>query len=147
MSWLIILIALATGAANPVQAGMNSELNKQSGAPLWAGVYVYLSGLLCLLLVQLFLREHFPPADRTSQAQWWAWVGGPVSIAATMAGVTLAQRLGSGIFTGISITAATVASVALDHWGLVGFKQHTASPARLAGCALLVAGIWLVAKF
>lgn len=147
MTWIIILIALAAGAANPFQSGTNAELNKQLGTPLWAGAWVYLSGLLGLLLLQLFFRQHFPGADRAAQTPWWAWTGGLISIAATMAGLTLAQRLGSGLFTGLSLTASILVSVTLDHFGLIGFKQHTASPARLAGCALLIAGIWLVAKF
>jgi uncharacterized membrane protein YdcZ (DUF606 family) len=37
--------------------------------------------------------------------------------------------------------------VFLDQMGWVGLKQHTASPARLAGCALMIAGIWLVSRF
>ena len=147
MTWIVILIALAAGAANPFQSGTNAELNKQLGTPLWAGAWVYLSGLLGLLLLQLFLRQHLPGADRAAQTHWWAWTGGLISIAATMAGLTLAQRLGSGLFTGLSLTASILVSVALDHFGLIGFKQHTASPARLAGCALLVAGVWLVARF
>jgi transporter family-2 protein len=59
----------------------------------------------------------------------------------------LAQRLGSGVFTGLSITAALATSIVLDQFGWLGFKQHSASPARLAGCGLLIAGVWLVARF
>ncbi len=147
MTFFIILIAIAAGAANPFQSGTNAELNKQLGSPLWAGITVYLSGLAGLLLLQLFLRQHLPAADRAAQTHWWAWTGGLISIAATMAGITLAQRLGSTLFTGLSISSSIAVSVALDHFGLIGFKQHTASPARLAGCALLIAGTWLVAKF
>lgn len=147
MTLFIILIAIAAGAANPFQSGTNAELNKQLGSPLWAGIIVYLSGLLGLLLLQLFLRQHLPGADKAAQTHWWAWTGGLISIAATMAGLTLAQKLGSTLFTGLSISSSIAVSVALDHFGLIGFKQHTASPARLVGCALLIAGTWLVARF
>ena len=67
--------------------------------------------------------------------------------AATMAGLTLAQKLGSTLFTGLSISSSIAVSVALDHFGLIGFKQHAASPGRLAGCALMVAGLWMISKF
>jgi transporter family-2 protein len=77
----------------------------------------------------------------------WAWVGGLISIASSMAGLLLAQKMGSGIFTGTSLTAALVTSVMLDRFGPVGFKQHTASPARMAGCALMVVGVWLISGF
>ena len=147
MIWLNILIALAAGAANPFQSGTNSQLNKQLAHPLWAGVVVYATGLAGLLLVQLFLREAFPSAAQMSEVSRWAWFGGLISIASTMAGLLLAQKLGSGVFTGASLTAALVTSVLLDQFGIVGFKQHSASPGRLAGCALMIAGIWMISKF
>jgi transporter family-2 protein len=69
-----------------------------------------------------------------------------ISIGPTLAGLIFAQKLGSGVFTSLSITASVVVSVLLDQFGAVGFKQHAASPGRLAGCALLVAGVWLVSR-
>ena len=146
MSFLLLLVALAAGVANPFQSGLNAELNKQLGKPLWASLSVYATGLAVLLLVQLFLREALP-ADRMSSVPWWAWLGGAVSIVSTLIGLTIAQKLGSTLFTGASLSASLVTSVLLDQFGLVGFKQHTASPGRLIGCALLCAGVWLVARF
>ncbi len=70
-----------------------------------------------------------------------------ISIIATFAGLMLAQKLGSGIFTGISITASVIVSLAVDHFGLLGVKQHAASPLRVLGGALMVFGIWMVSKF
>ena len=147
MSFFAYLIAVAAGAANPLQAGANAELNKQVSSPLWAGIFVYASGLLGLLLAQIVLRHAFPASDRIAGVKAWAWLGGLISIASTLAGLTLAQRLGSGVFTGLTVTASIATSVALDQLGWVGFRQHTASPARLAGCALMVVGLWMVAKF
>ena len=147
MSWVLILLALAAGTANPFQSGVNAQLNRQLDSPIWAGIVVYVSGLLGLLLVQFILREPLPTAARFTQVNGWAWLGGLVSIVSTIAGLTLAQKLGSGIFTGLSITAAIVVSVFLDHFGWIGFRQHTASPGRMAGCILMIVGIWLVARF
>ena len=147
MSLFAYLIAIAAGAANPFQSGANAELNKQIGSPVWAGIFVYASGLLGLLLAQIVLRHAFPASDRITEVRAWAWLGGLISIASTLAGLTLAQKLGSGVFTGLTLTASIATSVALDHLGWVGFRQHSASPARLAGCALMVVGLWMVAKF
>jgi transporter family-2 protein len=147
MLWLTYLIAIASGAANPFQSGTNAELNKQLGQPVWAGIFVYATGLAGLLLAQLVFRQPLPGTGRIAATHPWAWFGGFISIASTMAGLMLAQKLGSGIFTGLTLTASVLTSVALDHWGLIGFRQHTASPLRLAGCALLVGGIWMVSRF
>lgn len=147
MSWILFLIAVASGISNPFQSGTNAQLNKQLGSPLWATIFVYASGLLGLLVAQLIARQVFPNAARFAGVSWWAWLGGLISVISTVAGLTLAQKLGSGVFTGASVTAALVTSVLLDHFGLLGFRQHSASPARLAGCALMVGGLWLIARF
>src|SRR5665213_1343752 len=114
MSWLLYLITIAAGAANPFQSGTNAELNKQLGQPLWAGTIVYASGLAGVLLLQAIFGHAFPSAAKIKEIHWWAWLGGLISIASTMAGLTLAQKFGSGLFTGLSITAAIVTSVVLD---------------------------------
>ena len=152
MLWIAVLIALLAGAANPFQSGTNAELNKQLGQPALAGLWVYGSGLLALLLVALVLRQfsaaHLDSAMHAlGKVHWWAWLGGLVSIVSTLAGLLFAQRLGAGMFTGLSLTASLICSVLLDQFGSIGFRQHTASPARLCGCALLIAGVWLISRF
>ena len=147
VQWLAFVFALVAGAANPFQSGANSQLRTSLGQSLWTTVWVYASGLVGVLLIQTFLREQIPSATQTSQAPWWAWVGGVISIVATFAGLTLAQKLGSGVFTGLSLTASVLVSIGLDHFGLIGFKQHAASPLRLLGGALMVGGVWLVTRF
>ncbi len=147
MQWIAIFFALVAGAANPFQAGTNAELKTRLAQPLWATAWVYVSGLLGVLLVQAFVRQPLPSGSQASSAPWWAWTGGVISIIATFAGLMLAQKLGSGVFTGVSITAAVIVSITLDHFGLIGFKQHSASPMRLVGGALMVAGVWLVTKY
>ena len=141
------IAAIAAGAANPVQAGTNAELRKTLHEAILPAVAVYLSGLVGVLLVQLFVREGWPSAERLAGTPWWAWLGGVISIASTLAGITLAQRMGSGVFTGLSVTASLVSSVLLDHFGWIGFKAHPVSLPRILGCGLMVAGLWLVSRF
>ncbi len=147
MNWLLYLLSLGAGALNPVQSGANAELRRQLGTVMWSGAVVYIVGLAGVLFLQLFIREAFPSADKLVGTHWWAWLGGLASIGSTLAGVALAQRLGAGIFTGLNITAALAASILFDHFGWVGFRVHPASPLRLLGCALMVGGLWMVAKF
>jgi transporter family-2 protein len=146
MLWLYYLLTLGAGAANPLQSGANAELRKGLSSILWAGVLVYVTGLIGVLLIELFARQAFPGADRFAAVRWWAWTGGLASIGSTLAGVALAQRLGSGAFTGLNITAALGMSIVFDNYGWVGFKQHPVTPMRIVGCVLMVAGVWIVAR-
>ncbi len=141
------LLAIGAGAVNPAQAGANAQLRKSVDNALFSAGVVYVSGLLGILLIQLFVREGWPGSGKFAQTPWWAWTGGLLSIAATLAGITFAQKMGSGVFTGISVTASLVTSILLDNFGWVGFKVHPASWPRIAGCALMIAGLWMVAKF
>ena len=147
MPWLLILIALAAGAANPFQSGTNAELQAHAHTALWTTAWVYASGLAGILLIQAFVRQPLPSTVALHGAPWWAWLGGIISIAATAAGLTLAQRLGAGLFTGLTISASVVVSLLLDAQGWLGFRPHAASPLRMVGGALLVLSVWLIARF
>ncbi len=141
------VLAIAAGASNPAQAGANAQLRKSIDQALFPAVVAYFSGLLGVLVLQLVFRQPFPAADKLSATPWWAWTGGIISIAATLAGLTFAQKMGSGVFTGITVTASLAMSLVLDNYGWLGFKVHPASWPRMLGCGLMVFGLWLVAKF
>ena len=145
MAWFSFLVAVLSGVANPFQSAANAQLNKQLQAPVWTGITVYIIGLVGMLVVQAFIRQPIPIANAGS-VSWWAWTGGLISILSTVAGLLLVQRLGSGTFTGLSITASLVVSVVMDQFGWMGLKHHPASPGRIIGCGLLVAGVWLVSR-
>jgi transporter family-2 protein len=147
VSFLSYVIAILAGSASPVQAGASSQLNKDLASPMWAALCVYTSGLAGVLLVQLVVREAWPAHKLIAGAHGWAWAGGILSIALTMTGLTLAHKMGSGLYTGLTLTASLLTSVLLDHFGLMGFKQHPVTGMRGLGAGLLIAGIWLIAKF
>ena len=145
MGWFAAVFAILSGAANPVQSAAHGELNKQLGQWAWAGTVVYAVGLLGMLAIQAVVRQPAPLGD-APHVSWWAWTGGLISIFSTVAALLLVQKLGSGIFTSLSVTAALMMSVVLDQFGLLGLKQHPMSAGRWIGCGLLVAGVWLVGR-
>ncbi len=147
MNLLFLVFAAFGGVCNTVQSGANAQLKKSLDQPFVATAVVYGTGLLGVLLVSLFAHTAKPDASKLAATPWWAWVGGTLSIVSTMAGLLLAKKLGSALFTSLSLTAALVTSVLLDHFGWVGFERHAASPWRLVGCGLLVSGIVLISKF
>jgi len=146
VSWIYYILAAAAGAANPAQAGANAELKKTLHDALPATMFVYLSGLLGILVIWGLVRQPFPGGDKFAATPWWAWLGGLLSIGATLAGAVFAQKMGSGVFTGISVTASLVMSVVLDNFGWMGFKVHPASWPRMLGCGMMIVGLWLVAR-
>lgn len=145
MAWLAVLFSLLAGAANPLQSAANAQLNRQLGQPFLAAVTVYATGLLGTLLLAVLVRQP-AVAAHPAAVSWWAWLGGAISIFSTVAGLLLVHRLGSGMFTGLSITASLIVSILLDNYGLMGLRHHPASFTRILGGVLLVVGVWLVGR-
>jgi bacterial/archaeal transporter family-2 protein len=51
------------------------------------------------------------------------------------------------LFIGLTVTASTLLSVVLDHYGWLGFAEHPAGPGRLIGAVLMIVGVGLIAAF
>ena len=146
MAWFVILLAIAAGALTPLQ-GTNAELFKHWQQPIWTTAWVYLSGLAVVLLIQAFARQALPSAAAVHEAPWWAYVGGALSIVTTLIALMFAQKLGAGLFTGLSLTASLIMGILIDQMGWIGFKQHSATPLRMLGGVLMIGGVWLITKF
>ena len=147
MQILIGIVAVIVGVLNTVQAGASSTLGKSTGSPFLATVAVAAGGIAVYLVAGVFTGYALPSAGRLQQVPWWAWFGGVLGALYVLAMIFLAQKLGSAVFTGLSVTAAVLTTVLLDHFGLVGFQQHAAGLWRIAGCALMIGGLALVSIF
>ena len=147
MAWLVYVFVVAAGSFSAVQAGANAQLRKSLDQPLLAALCVYGSALIALLIMLPFTRLAGFGQSRAAEVPWWAWLGGLLSIVSTMAGLMLAEKMGSMFFTAATVTCSMVCSVLLDHFGWVGFEVHRVNSWRLVGCALLLAGLFLVSKF
>ncbi|GJE75663.1 MULTISPECIES: DMT family transporter [Methylorubrum] len=137
---------LIAGIANAIQPGQTTQLAKSLGEPFTAGLISMFVGTLGMFTIGL-ISGHLtvPSAQQASQAPWWAWIGGLVGVGLLIAQLFVAQRVGAAPFLAILVTAGVVTSIALDHFGLVGFEVHAAGPMRLVGGGLMIAGVMLVA--
>jgi transporter family-2 protein len=144
---LFLLIALIAGALITVQTGSNARLKDALGHPLPAVVLSSLVGIVLLAAAIAITRTSVPSLDRLAGAPWTAWLGGVLGAAYAVTVVVLARELGAATLTALVVTGQLVCSVALDHFGLLGFELHPAGVGRLLGCALLLAGTALIWKF
>ena len=146
MKAFLYVFVVVCGALTSVESGSNAQLTKSLGGPWWPAVLFSILSLGLLVVAAVFMAGPFPMAQ-VRGVPWWAWTGGIVSALYIMSMLVAPGQLGAGLFTGLTVTAAVIASVALDHFGLVGFQQHTAGIGRLIGAAPMVAGILCVAVF
>jgi transporter family-2 protein len=54
---------------------------------------------------------------------------------------------GAAAFAGLTITANILMSLLIERFGLLGMEIHELNSGRIAGAALMVAGIALISKF
>jgi transporter family-2 protein len=144
---LIMLTALLAGALMPVQAGINARLREFLGDPLVASFVSFGVGTVCLALIILGTRAPLPSLAMASAAPWWTWVGGAMGAFFVAVTVILAFKLGATGLIAWIIAGQLVASVLLDHHGVIGFAVREATWQRLLGVALLFGGAVLVNEY
>ena len=147
MMFVMGLVSFLGGMLNTVQSGSNATLAKTLSQPILAALVVTAVNGLVYLLIAPFVGLHLPKGDAFAAVPWWAWLGGAFGGVYVLSSIFFAQKLGGGVFIGLTVTAGVMTSVLMGHYGLVGFKQHTASWPRIAGAPLMVGGLALVSFF
>lgn len=140
-SLLLILAAIVSGAVVPFQAGANAVLGRTLGHPLWGTAISLCVSFACVLPVMLLARVEMPALPNLAQAPRWIWIGGIVGVVYITGALVLAPKLGAAGFITAAIAGQMLASVIIDHWGLVGLPQKPVSLPRLAGLGLIILGL------
>jgi transporter family-2 protein len=147
MTLLLVLFALFGGSLLAIQPGVNAQLGAHAGNPVWAAMVSFVVGALSLLSFLTATRSPWPSGAALAQAPWWAWIGGVLGAVYVSAAVIGAPRLGAAVLVGLVIAGQTITALVIDHWGLVGLPVHHINAGRLAGAALLLAGVALIRMF
>jgi transporter family-2 protein len=144
--WIIPFIILG-GALQSCGAAMNGQLNKSLVNPWLASAVSF--ALITFFFTGLFfiLPHPLPTTKDLAGMPWWAVIGGLVGAVQVYAGLTLVNKVGAGPFVGMTVTAALIASLLIDHFGWFRMEQHPLSLWRGLGAVLLVGGVMLIAKF
>lgn len=139
MFLLSCLVAVAAGLLNPLQSGLTSALQGVLGRPFLVAAASLAVSFGLALAAAAFGGFAGAGAD-AAKAPWWSWLAGVAGLCILVARPYSAPHLGAGAFTGLTVTAAVVASLALDHFGWLGFEQHALGTGRVLGALLMVAG-------
>jgi len=130
------LFAALAGVVSTALSGSNATLSRQSGQPITAGLIVQAVTIAALVLVGLAQGGmRWPEAGRLAALPWWAWLGGFGGAAILLAQLNVAQRIGIPPYTAITVTAGMLVSIAMDHFGWLGFGRNPAQAGRImAAC-------------
>jgi bacterial/archaeal transporter family-2 protein len=147
MTWFLLPVALAAGIILPVQFGINSQLRNFVGGPVAAAAISFVVGTVALAVAALVVQSSLPEPGSAASAPWWAWTGGLLGAFFVLASIILTPRLGAATTIGLILTGQVLASVVIDHFGLIRVPVHEASFPRIVGALLIVTGVVMVQKF
>ena len=146
MTSFYLALATITGLLLPVQLGVNNSLRGAIGSAAVAALISFVVGSLCLLAYALMMRNPWPTLQEASRLPAWLWLGGVLGAFYVTSTIFVAQSLGAATVNSITGAAQLWMSLLLDHYGLMGFTQHSINLRRLLGAVLGVAGTVLIVR-
>ncbi len=148
MSWLLFLpMPIAAGAALTTQFAVNAQLRTVVGGPVVAAAISFFIGTLALVAAALVVDRHVPEMSVVTSSPWWVWIGGLLGAAFVLASIILTPRLGAATTIGLFLAGQMIASIIIDHFGLLRVAVHEATIPRILGLALVLIGVFLIQKF
>jgi transporter family-2 protein len=143
---LLSVLAALAGASIVVQQALNANLRIALNSAAWSGFVSYLVGLVCMALLVAALRDPVPSVSLAARIPWWAWSGGLFGAIFIGLAILLVPQLGAATFIAMLVAGQMLASVAFDHFGLLGLAQRSVDFPRLLGVTLLIGGVVLIRR-
>ena len=129
------------------QAGINAQLRTVVGNPVMAALVSFLVGTFALLVyVLLFNKPSSGLVQSLQDMSLYKWTGGLIGALYVTGVIIVAPRIGATNTAGLIVAGQILFALFLDHYGLLGFVQHSVNYMRLAGAVLLIAGVFMILK-
>lgn len=137
---LLAAWSFLAGAGIPLIGVLNSGMARSVGNPLAATAVLFL--IAFLVPSALTLAVHGAPAlSSIATAPTRSYLAGLFIGLYALSATILIPRFGASNFIAFILFAQLVTSALLDHFGLLGLPKRSTDAYRLAGIALLVAGL------
>jgi transporter family-2 protein len=99
---------------------------------------------LVLLVAVIVLRVPLPHVSGLVSAPWWAWTGGCLGAFFVLSSLVLAPKLGAAAFVSTTIVGTMVASLAIDHYGIIAYRAQPVTLMRFMGGVFVVTGMIMI---
>lgn len=141
------LLALLAGMGIAAQGGINAQLRSVVGSPVMATLISFLVGTIVIVIyLALFERASFFSLSQLRSMSLYKWSGGIIGALYVCGAIILAPKIGAANMFGLIVAGQMIFAVILDHFGLIGFAQHSVNLYRVLGTILLVMGVVLIVK-
>ena len=135
-------IMLVVGLGIPVFAALNGGLAVRLQNPMLAST-VALVAAIAVIVTTLLITEGVPRIRFDASIPVWFYFGG-VFVAIYILGMTfVAPRFGVGNAVAFVLLGQLLSMATIDQFALFGAAQHSLTPQRLLGLALMTIGVFL----
>jgi transporter family-2 protein len=146
MKNIAYLLGIVAGFGLTVQVAMNSQLRRVLESANTAAFISFLVGLMALLVLLLLTRAPVPARETLGAVPLWAWFGGVLGAFYVASSTVVAGELGAATLLGLALLGQLGTALVIDHFGWLNMPMHPITWTRIAGVALLGAGVWLVSR-
>jgi len=141
------ILAVVAGVMLATQSGINAQLRTAVGNPVMAALLSFLVGTFALLIyVLIFNRDTTGMMQSLQGMSLYKWTGGLIGALYVTGVIIVAPRIGATNTAGLIVAGQVLFALFLDHFGLLGFAQHSINYMRVAGAVLLIAGVFMILK-
>ncbi|SDT83904.1 DMT family transporter [Desulfobacula phenolica] len=147
MKFFLLFLALVAGMLAPLQAGLNGKIGRAVGDPVYAALISFAVGSAALFFYAVVIRVDFYSIRQAFGLHWSVWSAGFLGAFYVTAVIILTPRLGATLTFGLVVAGQMIMAVFMDYYGLLGVPVQAFSIQRLAGIALITAGVILIRKF
>ena len=142
---LPILVVIHAGGATALQAPTNAKLATAVGSPVNAAFVSFAVGTIALAVAAAVLHTR-PDMTAAKALPAYAWFGGLYGACFVVAAAWGVPRLGAAMTITLMVTGQLALSLLLDHFGALGVPRQPLNLGRIAGVALVFAGVLLVRR-
>ena len=139
-----VALTACAGGLVALQAPINSALGKAAGTFAAASIS-FVVGTIALIGITLISGSKVD-LGAVGGLDWYYLTGGLLGAAYVTTVLVSVRTLGAGGVTAATIAGQLTLSVVADRLGILGLDQKPLSAARVAGVALLAAGVFLIVR-
>ena len=137
-----ILAAIAIGGLLTIQPGLNSDVARRLGNPFGAGTVSMFVSFTVGVAIVLFSRQNVAWSGVLSMP-WYLWFAGTIGVVFVIGTLWLAPILGAALLFASIVAGQMIGATAADFFGFGGYQGHNFDWLRVAGIALVLAGVWV----
>ena len=147
MKYFLMLITFCVGTIIPIQAILNARLGRQTGGALMGALLSFLTGSICLIILNFIVNgQAILNLRQSAGGPWYIWLGGFIGAIFVGYITWINQQQGVALTFALVVSGQIFISLLIDHYGLFGSAIRTITLEKFIGAVFIIAGIILIKK-